>query len=304
VIRPDRANNTAQGGARTPPTAPMTSREEPTMKVADHRLHSDDGEPVAFEPTPNQGGELDPRYLVMHYTAARSAEGSIRWLTSPDARASAHLVIGRDGSITQLLPFDRVAWHAGPSRWDGLEGLNHYSIGIELCNAGRLERKGDKWCAWFGTAYSDDEIMVACHPSEDQTCGWHLYTPEQIEAALKASEAIIKAYDLLDLVGHDDISPGRKVDPGPAFPMDSFRAHLFGRDQDRPPVYETAANLNIRTGPGTGHERLSASPLPQGTRLDVVAQRGDWRQVKVLGGVGGERDIQGWVHGDFIRRAG
>lgn len=273
------------------------------MKVVDHRLHTADGEPVAFEPSPNQGGALEPRYLVVHYTAARSAAGSIRWLTRSDARASAHLVIGRDGSITQLVPFDRVAWHAGPSRWDGLEGLNRYAIGIELDNAGRLELKGEKWCAWYGTPYSDDEIMMAPHSSDGRACGWHLYTPEQLEAALEASEALIKAYELLDVVGHEDISPGRKFDPGPAFPMMSFRAHLLGRDQDRPPVYETAANLNIRTGPGTGHERLPGSPLPLGTRLDMMGQRGSWRQVKVLGEVGGERDIQGWVHGDFIRRA-
>ena len=71
----------------------------------------------------------------MHYTAGASAESSIDWLTNPDARASAHVLIARDGGITQLVPFDRRAWHAGRSRWKDRTGLNGWSFGIELDNA-------------------------------------------------------------------------------------------------------------------------------------------------------------------------
>jgi N-acetylmuramoyl-L-alanine amidase len=117
------------------------------MKINDHRLLNDDGTPVPFAPSPNMGGEVQHEYLVMHFTAGRSAEESIDWLTKEEAKASAHVVIGRDGSITQLVPFDRVAWHAGASSWEGLQGLNKYSLGIELDNAGRLTRQGNGWRA-------------------------------------------------------------------------------------------------------------------------------------------------------------
>lgn len=273
------------------------------MKVENHRLLLDNGEPVRFEATPNQGGALKPRFLVMHYTAGRDAESSIRWLTRPDARASAHLVIGRDGAVTQLVPFDRVAWHAGPSRWDGVSGLNQHSIGIELDNAGLLERKGDRWRAWFGNAYPEEEVMEARHRHSDRVCGWHIFTPEQLDVALEASRVIIQAYGISELLGHDDISPGRKLDPGPAFPMAPFRAKLFGRAEDEAPTYATTVNLNIRRGPGTHHERLELGPLPRGTVLEVLREYGSWRLVNVRGEVQGQRDVQGWVHGDYIRRS-
>lgn len=94
------------------------------MKILRHRLQHDDGAPVPFENSPNQRGGLDAKYLIIHYTAGSSADSSVRWLTNPASEASAHLVIGRDGSITQLVAFDRVAWHAGKSRWHGLASLN------------------------------------------------------------------------------------------------------------------------------------------------------------------------------------
>jgi N-acetylmuramoyl-L-alanine amidase len=276
------------------------------MQIVSHRLHTPEGEPIPFVATPNQGGSLTPRYLVMHYTAGTGAKASINWLANSAARASAHLVIGLDGTVTQLVPFDRVAWHAGPSRWDGLSGLNAHSIGIELDNAGRLERKGGRWCAWFGTALPDEEVMVGTHKHESRECGWHLYPAVQLDAALRVAEALVAAYELRDVVGHEDISPGRKTDPGPAFPMGSFRAHLLGRAEDALPVFRTRTALNIRIGPGTGNECLQGSPLPAGTRLEVLEEKGDWRFVNVMesGGTdsGTQGDVQGWVHGGFVER--
>jgi len=63
------------------------------------------GEGVSFVETPSKGGELSPRDLVFHYTAGKSAQSSISWLTNPDSKASAHLALARDGTITQLAPF-------------------------------------------------------------------------------------------------------------------------------------------------------------------------------------------------------
>ena len=86
------------------------------MLIKDHLLS---GENVRNEATPNHGGPIVPQYLIIHYTAGRSAESSVRHFQDPAARASAHLVIGRDGRIWQLVPFNRVAWHAGVSAWGG-----------------------------------------------------------------------------------------------------------------------------------------------------------------------------------------
>ena len=70
------------------------------MHVSSNVLTDDDGVRVPVVPSPNASGALRPEYLVMHFTAGRDAASSIRWLTSPDAKASAHLVIGRDGAAT------------------------------------------------------------------------------------------------------------------------------------------------------------------------------------------------------------
>lgn len=272
------------------------------MKILRHHLCTDAGERLPLVRSPNTGDRLQPKYLVIHYTAGGSAEASVNWLTNPSARASAHLVIGRDGGVTQLVPFDRVAWHAGVSEWEGLTGLNHHSIGIELDNAGRLEAKGGQWTAWFGRTYPREEVMEATHRHESAASAWHVYTEAQIEATLEAARVIIEKYGLIDVVGHDDISPGRKVDPGPAFPLGSLRARLLGRADDHLPVFETTAALNIRHGPGTSHERLPASPLRAGTRLVIHDRQGAWRRVSRIDGIGDELEIEGWVHGNWVRR--
>lgn len=281
------------------------------MRIVDHRLEKEGERPLSFLESPNQGGPCEPKYLVMHYTAGPGAQQSIDWLTNPDARASAHLVVSREGEVTQLVPLDRVAWHAGVSRWHGLEGLNRHSIGIELDNAGRLHRQGDTWRSWFGREYPASEVIETRHRHESEPSGWHAFTEAQIEAALAVARTIVRRYGLRDILGHDDIAPGRKVDPGPAFPMAAFRARVLGRDADRPTTFETTTHLNIRQGPGTGTARLEGSPLAPGTRLEVLDRDAAWVRVDVLDepdrspdGDAPATDLQGWVHSRYIRPAG
>jgi N-acetylmuramoyl-L-alanine amidase len=281
------------------------------MKIIEHRLCQDDGTPYPFRESPNVGGILKPKYLVMHYTASPSADQAIRWLTNTAASASAHLVIGRDGGITQLVRFDRVAWHAGQSQWNGLTALNNHSIGIEMDNAGPLTRSNGRWTAWFGTSYPPEQVIEAVHKHQTQLTGWQLYTPEQLFTALEVASVLVHEYQLLDVVGHDDIAPGRKSDPGPAFPMDSFRARVFGRgDLGMPdtapepakPVYATTTNLNIRSGPGSSFSTLPGSPLPRGARLRLLGTSGSWYQVDVLDTINGIMDLQGWVHSGYVQQ--
>ncbi|MCP5364006.1 MAG: N-acetylmuramoyl-L-alanine amidase [Hyphomicrobiales bacterium] len=271
------------------------------LTIKNHRLCVSHETPVEYVESPNQGrGRLDPRYLVIHYTAGRSLQGSVQWLSSNGSGASAHLVIGRNGDIVQLVPFNKVALHAGRSRWRGLEGLNRYSIGIELDNAGRLIRKADSWYAWFGMPVAEQEIFEAAHKNGSDVCGWHTYEDRQMEVAAKVARTLVKHYGLFDVVGHDDIAPHRKEDPGPAFPMQSFRGMVMGRDADSFDTFETTTRLNIRVGPGTEYSRLRRSPLACGTQLRVIAAHNSWCSVEVPGKDGMAEDT-GWVHGDYIR---
>ena len=272
------------------------------MKILRHRLYDDNDNALPFESTQNSGGPLNPEYLILHYTAGRDAASSIRWFKNPDAKASAHVVVGKDGSVTQMVPFNRMAWHAGISHWEEKVGLNSYSIGIELDNPGKLQRRGNRWLSWFEQEYDDEFVIEAVHKNESQPAGWHVFTPEQIEAALEVSVVLLKKYQLKELLGHEDIAPGRKTDPGPAFPMASFRSRLLGRKDDQPPVYETTTYLNIRSGPGTYHGTISGSPLAPNTKVEIVDTNGIWRLVDVLQTPSSEPEVHGWVHGRYLIR--
>jgi N-acetylmuramoyl-L-alanine amidase len=151
-------------------------------------------------------------------------------LRNPAAKASAHLVIGRDGRIVQMVAFNRRAWHAGISRWGAIENLNAYAIGIELDNAGRLQRRGDG--AWVhpvsGRVVPVREVIEAQHKAEARPTGWHAFPEAQLNATA-AARVLHDRYGFIDILDHDDIASGRKVDPAPAFPMASFTTQVMGR---------------------------------------------------------------------------
>lgn len=267
------------------------------MRIVNHRLEADQGETVLRRDTPNVGGGSTPRYLVIHYTAGRDFSSSVDWLTNPAADASAHLVIGRSGEVAQLAPFNQTAWHAGVSRWRGLTGMNAHSIGIELDNAGPLEpTAGGAWVAWFGGRYTLDEVARASHKHGSEYQYWHAYSDAQIERAIIVAGLIIKTYGLLDVIGHDDISPGRKLDPGPAFPMSAFRGRVMGRREDQLPRGRVDTDLNLRAGPGIAFDKLGL--LKEGTDVVIRAESGNWLAVDEL--ANGTLQMSGWVHGDYV----
>jgi N-acetylmuramoyl-L-alanine amidase len=296
------------------------------MKIQNHLLFRDDGTQYPFRKTPNQGvgGNpnvvLKPTWLVMHYTASGSAKEALDWLASKQSQASAHVVIARDGTITQMVPFDRVSWHAGKSLWQGVNGLNSHSIGIELDNAGRLQQKAGAWVAEVsGKKIADADVRVAAHKHRpDKQLGWQTYTQAQLDAARQLAALLVKTYGLKDVIGHDDIRTefirvngevvnGKKVerkwDPGPAFDMAAFRAAVLGGvDLPQPAAPAaaffsvTASSLNVRSGPGAGNPTVAGSPLAQGTVVQGLADQGDWKRIVVQGG-----GVTGWVSAKFLQ---
>ncbi|HUS01197.1 MAG TPA: N-acetylmuramoyl-L-alanine amidase, partial [Chitinophagaceae bacterium] len=164
------------------------------MQIKNHLLFHDNGNPVSFRATPNKGGRYKPEYLVMHYTAATTAASSINWFLNPVAKASAHLLIARDGVITQFAPFNTVTWHAGKSAWKGLNGLNQFAIGIELVNGGRLAKTGNAWvCPVDQRKVPNTEVVIAVHKNEQNPAPWHQYTAAQLQVAIEVAAALVSA---------------------------------------------------------------------------------------------------------------
>lgn len=169
--------------------------------------------------TPNVGGQLkNPRFVVVHYTASTNFKSTCDWLCDKRSRASAHVVIDRTGELAALVPFSRVAWHAGPSSWKGYNGLNNYGIGIELLNAGPLRKANDGFRTIVGNQIVED-VFEGKHKNNSVAYEfWQKYLEAQLAALDKLIEQLFKDYPtLVEIVGHDDIAPLRKTDPGPAF---------------------------------------------------------------------------------------
>jgi N-acetylmuramoyl-L-alanine amidase len=270
------------------------------MKITNDLLFDNANKQVDFKLTPNRGGKYTPQFLVMHYTAATEAKGSINWFLNKEAKASAHLIIDRDGTITQFAPFNVVTWHAGVSEWNGLVGLNRFSIGIELVNGGRVVRSGNNWiCPVDKKIVQDSDVIIARHKNESNESGWHVYTQFQLQVATEVSALLVKTYNLKNVLGHEDIAPHRKSDPGPAFPMGSFRSKVMGRKEDEEVVFTTTTAVNIRSGAGTQFPPITKE-LPKNTPVHVMKRDGNWSFVEVLEKVHGLNDLEGWVFSKFL----
>lgn len=277
------------------------------MKILNHKL--EDEKVDHSYPTSKTSGEFAnglPDTIVIHYTAGRDAISAVRTLTKPSIKASAHLVVGRDLKIYQLAPFNAITWHAGKSNWKTRSRLNNYSIGIEIDNAGRLELVLDgEYISWFKKSYRKQDVVQARHRNETKLSFWHRYTEDQIGVVFEICESLMDAYPIHTIVGHEEISPGRKIDPGPAFPLDKLRERMLYADRksdelsddeisDEPAFTEgfvKANQLNIRHKPSLQSGRVTA-PLQKGTRVKIIDQKGDWLKVKV--------EAEGWVSGKWI----
>ena len=141
-------------------------------------------------PSPNFDERTLPvSMIVLHYTGMPDAEGAIARLTSPDAKVSAHYCVKEDGTVLSLVDEEHRAWHAGKSYWRGVTDVNSASVGIEIVNPGHE----------FGYRPFPDEQVAALIP---------------LIADIKGRHGISRG----NVVGHSDIAPGRKEDPGELFP--------------------------------------------------------------------------------------
>lgn len=153
-------------------------------------------------------------YVIIHFTAGPSLKSAHNTFLG-DGQVSWHLTVDLDGSVYQLYDFRKITWHAGKSSWirNGIElnGMNKYSIGIEFVNPGQLVYNGHEYKTWYGESIPKNEVFTDSHGMF-----WKKFTNEQIATALEIVPVICKQYHCLDVLGHNEISPGRKVDPGPA----------------------------------------------------------------------------------------
>ncbi|MEX2649430.1 MAG: N-acetylmuramoyl-L-alanine amidase [Alphaproteobacteria bacterium] len=177
--------------------------------------------PTVLEwPSPNhdERGTATIDMLVLHYTGMADAETALARLTDPAAKVSAHYLIDEDGTLYRLVPEQRRAWHAGPASWRGHADVNARSIGIELVNPGHA----------FGYRAFPEPQMAAL-------------------VALARGLCRRRAIPAGNVVGHSDVAPERKEDPGELFDWARLAAAGVGLWPERRPV---AGEMGLTLGPG------------------------------------------------------
>ena len=144
-------------------------------------------------------------FLIFHYTETSDLEKAIRLLTNKKRKVSSHYVIDTNGNIFNLVDESKRAWHAGESMWKKSKDINSRSIGIEIVYPGEILRKR--------------------------------YKKQQINSIIKLSLILKRKYKILDknILGHSDVAPNRKIDPGIYFPWEVLNKNSIGLwVKDRP----------------------------------------------------------------------
>jgi N-acetylmuramoyl-L-alanine amidase len=257
--------------------------------------------------TPNKGGAVTPEVIVLHDTAGRLDHvSSVRWLCDPAARASAHFVVGRAGEVVQLAPTNVSTWHAGASNHGGRANVNGFSVGIEIVNPGIMQSApGGGARAWFGQVFPVADHGIEHRATPQHGAGlWMPYTEAQVDTVTALCLALRAAYpSIAALTTHWAISPGRKVDTNPLFPLDAVRARVMGR-QDAPSQADdtdavTTVGVNLRRWPSLADNVIEV--LARGRRVRIVRSgvftNGEETARWFLVATG---DNEGWVHGTYL----
>ena len=140
------------------------------------------------------------KFVIIHYTGMQSEIESIKRLNNPKSKVSCHYLINREGKIIQMVKDMNTAWHAGKSKWKKINNLNNISLGIELVN------KGHKF-------------------------GYQNFSSKQINSLIKLCKNLKKKYLIKkeNFLGHSDIAPLRKMDPGEKFPWKKLSINKIGK---------------------------------------------------------------------------
>ena len=144
-------------------------------------------------------GKNKIKYLIYHYTGMKNDKSAIKKLTSSNSNVSCHYYITASGNIIRMVPDLYVAWHAGKSHWRNHKSLNYNSIGIEISNPGH-------------------------------EYGYRKFNGRQVKSLIKISKFLIKKYKInkKNILGHSDIAPLRKIDPGEKFPWKLLYKNKIG----------------------------------------------------------------------------
>lgn len=273
------------------------------MQIINHRLCHDDSTPYPFIDNPNYSRFsrlLACEYLIIHYTTGTTPSQTINWFRSRNAKASAHLLITREAEIFQFVPFDTIAWHAGYSQWANRTGLNRYSIGIELDNAGRLIRENNEWKR-YNVAIPDENVLIATHKLQTMEQGWEKFPQAQIDALREVAKLLKASYNFIDVEGHDDVSLSGKLDPGPAFKMVDFRNEIMGFQPEQPFLFKNyKSGAILRAEP---RDRSNATGrLYSGREVVVIDCQRNWVQVQQIQADNTLGPLKGWMLERFLKR--
>ncbi|MBN2776906.1 MAG: N-acetylmuramoyl-L-alanine amidase [Bacteroidales bacterium] len=284
------------------------------MEIKNHKLV---GDKVTFEATPKISGEYQtgsPDTIIIHYTGGNSLRAAVNTLKNPKIKASAHMVVSREAEVVQMADLNVITWHAGTSSYifpdHTKQTFNKYSIGIEISNDGYLTKKGSKFYNSFSQEVSADFVFEGTHRNSDRVSlkYWHTYSEVQVKKVYEICEALIKEYPTIKyILGHEEIAPTRKVDPGPAFPLDDLRKQMnvwippakpAAPERKKFPigtVGTATAVLNFRSGPDTKFETV-AETVQKNEKVMLLSEINGWFEV--------EQDIEGWVSKTYIERDG
>jgi N-acetylmuramoyl-L-alanine amidase len=220
-------------------------------------------------PSPNFDARRGPPdMVVLHYTGMQTGAAALERLRDPSAKVSAHYLVEEDGRVFSLVPEERRAWHAGVSFWKGETDCNAVSVGIEIVNPGH-------------------------------EFGYRPFPVAQVEAVIRLLDGVRSRWTVPDsrIVGHSDVAPRRKTDPGELFPWKRLAeaGHGLWFEPEVPPGAELKPGDE---GPGVfvlqaGLHRLGYEPLPSGrydeeTATVVTAFQRHWRPDRVDGVADGE----------------
>jgi N-acetylmuramoyl-L-alanine amidase len=220
-------------------------------------------------PSPNFDARVrPPDMIVLHYTGMATGEAALARLRDPGAKVSAHYLVEEDGRVFALVPEERRAWHAGKAVWRGERDINGCSVGVEIVNPGH-------------------------------EFGYRPFPEPQIDAVVALVADIRGRWTIPDtrLLGHSDVAPDRKEDPGELFPWKRLADAGHGLWAEPPPA-PGAPLVEGDGGPGVsalqaGLARLGYDSAPSGvydpaTATIVRAFQRHWRPARVDGAADGE----------------